>query len=414
MDNNLENVKNEIVDGAATKATEKAVEAAQGAVDAVKSELVDAITKSADAQTEANQIFQKQLDEIKKQAPAVIKSTGSGSELQQLLAEKKDDIARLKSDRGGSVVLDLKTFSASAGAASAPYSDQRVSEIKYDPNFMNRLRNFIPMGNTGQDGAIRHNFESAETDSTAPKSKGAVQTQSAVTVTDVHTPIQTIWNALTLPKEHLDDINMIESYLSTRLMGNLMDVEDVQILRGSGTAPNYSGINTNTRAFANAGAITSYVGSGISADFSTATNPANLYDVLAAAKAGMENTNFRPSLVILNPLDYTRIALIKASTREYVLSQAINAGSGQLETFFMGMRVLSTPAQTAGTFTLVDPQAIQYWQREGASVEFGYNGDDFKDNNITVRAGLRGALTTYKQNGIVSDAFSDWTTALNA
>lgn len=412
-----ENVKNEAVElknaidsSIEAKANEVASASAE-ALEAKATEINESIEKATAGLKAENELLQKQIDEVKMEAKNFNIGAPKRSEFQEQMRSKADEIAEMKRKGEGKVTLDLKTFSGSAGAASAPYGDERVGQIKYDPNFQNRLRNNLMTGSTSQTGAIRHNFETAETDNSGPKGKGVAATDSQSTITDVHTPIITLFNHYSIANEWLDDVDMVESYLSTRLMGNLMDVEDTQLLNGSGTGNNYNGLNTGGRTFADAAAIQAYVG-GLAGDFSS-TNESNLYDVLSAAKAGLANTNFMADTVILNPIDAVRLTLIKASTREYVLSQTVTP-SGAPQYFFNGMKVVETPAQSQGTFTVLDSKCAQYWMREGTSIEFGLNDDDFASNSVSVRAIIRGAQTIYKSNGIITDAFADWQTALDA
>lgn len=396
-----EELKNNIDSAIETKATEVATKGAD-ALEAKAIELNEALeTKTME--------LQKQIDEVKTMKNETLNiGKAKGSEFQEMLREKANEISQMK--EGGKVTLDLKTFTGSAGVGSAPYGDERVSEIKHDPNFYNRVRNNILTGSTSQTGAIRHSFETAETDSSAGKVKGSAQPQSAVTLTDVHTPIVTLFNLLTLPQEQADDIEMIESYLSTRLMSNLMDVEDVQLLRGTGVGANYSGLATGASSFATAAARETFVG-GLADQFGTA---ANEYDVITAVAAGLANRNFMADKVFLNPLDYYSMVTRKASTNEYVMAQTV-APNGEFMTIWNGVEIVKTPAQTAGTFTILDSKkSSQYWMREGSQIEFGMNEADFASNNISVRASIRGALTNYYAQGIVSDTFANFRAALNS
>ncbi len=419
--NPAEELKNQIDSAIETKATEVAEKSAE-ALEAKAAELNNEVSEVKSQ----NELLQKQLDDVKSEVKSfnVTKMAKPTSEFSEMLREKANDIASLK--KGQSVTLDLKDFGSTSGAASAPYGDERVSDIKYDPNFSNRVRQHLMTGSTSQTGAIRHTFEQNEVDTSGGKAKGSGSSSigstgstrtaitahvgSAVYLQDVHTPIQTLWNFLTIPQEQLDDIAMIESYLSTRLMANLMDVEDVQLLRGSGTGSNYNGLATAKRAFADAAARETYIG-GIADSVASAAN-VNNYEVITAVAAGMANENYVADKVFINPLDYYAMVLSKDADRNYVLQQTM-APNGEFKTIWSGIEFIKTPAQTAGTFTLIDSkQATQYWLRDGSSVEFGMNDDDFSQNNITVRASIRGALTNYKSNGIVSETFANFATAI--
>ena len=397
-------LKNSIDSAIEAKTTEVAT-ASTDALEAKSVEINETITKTSEEAAGERALLQKQIDDMKMESKTttVVKEGG----LRALILEKATEIAGLK--KGETVTLDLKDYVGSAGRSSAPYADYRVSQIKYDPNFDNRVSNHLVGGSTGSDGAVRHTFETAETDSAAPKTKGSVATQSSVTLTDVHTPIQTLFNVLTLPNEQLNDVDMIETYLSTRLMGNLKDVEDIQLLRGNGTTPNYSGLANTASSFADLAARRTFVGS-LASSFGT---DANIFDVATAVKAGLANRNFMAKKLFMNPIDVATMVLIKSTQGEYILRQTI-APDGSYKTFWNGVEIIETAAQTAGSFIMLDPRAATYWTREGAKVEFGYNDNDFASNNVTVRILMRGALVTYNANGIVADTFANFVTALNA
>ena len=401
-----EQLKNNFDSAIETKGQEVAKVAAD-ALDAKANELNESLTKSNEDTTAKTEVLQKQIDDLKmenKNNFAI--GAPKRSEFSEQLRSKADEIVNLRKG-SAPVVLDLKTLTPSAGADSAPSRDLRVEQIKYDPNFDNRVANHLVGGSTDA-GAIRHTFETAETDNTAPKVHGAIATGSAVTLTDKYTPIETIFNVLTLPEEAAKDISYVESYLSTRLMGNLRDIEDVQLLRGNGTSPNYNGLATAGLSFADAAARETYIGSLADSQGTGANN----FDVLTAAMAGLANTNYYAGKVFVNPLDYYEMVLAKATTNEYVLAQTI-APDGSYKTFWNGVEIVKTPAQTAGTFTMLDSRAATYFTRMGSNIEFGYNDTDFAGYNISVRANVRGALVAYNPNGIISDTFANWKTALN-
>ena len=391
-----------------TKATEVAENAAT-ALEAKATEINDIVVKNNEEATANAEKLQKQIDTMKEEQKNFAIGTPKVSASEQYLQEKADEIKNIKTT-GKSVTLDLKTLTTSAGADSAPYGDNRVEMIKYDPNFDNRVRNHVLTGSTGNDGAVRHTFEASYTNLPAAKTKGAAGSAANITLNDVHTPIQTIFQVFTLPQEQLNDIAMIDSYLRTRLVGQLMDVEDVQILRGDGTTPNYNGIATGGQDLSTQALIETYVGTTFADTYGTA---ANRYDALTAAAAGLAANNYVADKVFLNPLDYYRMTTIKSTQNEYVLAQTV-APDGSYKTFWNGIEVVKTAAQTAGAFIMIDSKkANQYWIREGASIEFGYNDTDFANNNISVRAKLRGANTNYLAKGIVSATFANFALALN-
>ena len=109
-------------------------------------------------------------------------------------------------------------------------------------------------------------------------------------------------------------------------------------------------------------------------------------------------------MCILNPVDFRHLGTIKSNQSEYVLNQAIT--NGRMAWYFMGLEIVPSSAQAAGTFTVYDKMALGYHVNQGVTFEYGYNTDDFISNNITAKAIVRGAQVTYRPNGIVTGTLS--------
>ena len=62
---------------------------------------------------------------------------------------------------------------------------------------------------------------------------------------------------------------------------------------------------------------------------------------------------------------------------------------------------------TEGSFLVGDFQsAAIYWDRQSITVEAGYQNTDFTQNQITVLAEMRGALTVVVPDALVSGALT--------
>ena len=369
-----------------TEATEAAVAKSAEAIEATKAELTESLTKSVSETTEALETIQKQMDELKNNAPAIVKSVGTKSELFEKISEAKESYKK-----SGKAEMELKTFASADGAAHQPYAYDQSAEIQHDPNYKNRLRAALPTSTSDAAGSFIFNRETVDGDAAAPKAKGAAQPQTTKTLQRQEAAFQTMTNLFTIPEEWLDDVNRMESYLSRRLMGDLMDVEDRQIIGGDGTAPNLNGLNTF-------GATLGAADLGAWAD---SVDSANRYDALTSFASILAQDDYMADTVILSPFDYYQIKLIKATTGEYVLGQTKDGYE-----IFNGMKFIVNNAQTAGTFTVLDSKSIEYVMREGVNVKFDYNANDFASNNITVRAQLRGALVDYLPNGVKTGNFA--------
>lgn len=397
-------LQNEIVEAASTKAAAITNEAMETKTNAIEESLN---TKTAELTDNVLKLA-KSIDEVKEMSTKNV-NIGAAKRSPQaefIKASANDLVKAVKS--GGKVDLSLKDFSAGSGADNyAIYSENRIDDIKYDPNHSSRLSTLLGVSSS-EGGALRYNRETAETDSAGPKAKGAAGTQSSVTITPITEAWVTLFNPLTIPQEWLDDTPAIESFLSKRLLGNLYDVEDIQALTGDGTGQNYSGINNQGTTATQAGLETLF--GGLADSFGTA---ANEFDALVATAQGMKNQGFRPTKVILNPIDKGALMLLKASTNEYLIQQTVTP-DGSIKEFWNGMEIIEHQAQTAGVYTMIDPMHVDLYRRQGASFRFGYNDTDFISNEITAVAKMRGGVAVYNPNGARNQTFAHAIAALNA
>lgn len=74
--------------------------------------------------------------------------------------------------------------------------------------------------------------------------------------------------------------------------------------------------------------------------------------------------------------------------------------------FIGGVQIVMTPAIANDNFVIWSDGASKLHTREGLSVEFYRQGDDFTNNNISVRSKTRCAHTVYLPLGVISGTFS--------
>ena len=396
---NIENLKNEIVEGAATKAAEatnKALESKATEINENVESKMTEMAKSIAAEAKSDrEIMQKSIDEL----AASRKSFGIGSaKVSESVEQLKDIQSEFRAK--GKVTTDLsqKTFVAGASTSTlVPSQYDQAGTIYHNPNFKVQLRDVINT-RTSDGGSIIWNRETAETDSAGPKAFGAAATQTSKTLTRQESTFRTLTNFYTMPEEFMDDIVGFESYISNRLMMDLLDAESRQILGGSGAAQNYNGINT--------------FGTQINTDaelgaWANSIDNAQRYDAIIALGSLLEQSDFSADCVILNPFDFNQLALIKATDGDYVLRNGIDPGTGKFMTYLAtGMQVIKSNAQTANTFTVFDKSAFDYVMREGVAVEFDRNANDFQTNSVSVRAQLRGNLADWLPAGALNGTFT--------
>ena len=403
----LKNAIDASIETKATEATETAVAKSAEAIEAKATELTAALEAK---NLETAELLQKEIDDLKSEVKSLnIKET---PKMENTLKSWLDsNVEEVINNKNASAVYELKnasSYSPSAGVASAPYADDRQSEIEFDPYEMT-LAGFI-QARTGTGGAYRLSTGSTSTDGSNPKAKGAAFGQTTLAVADQHNPYITVGHVLTVPKEELNDTVAIESYFRENLSDILVEKINDQILRGTGGTANINGIESLS-APKDQAAFETFFGSDLADTYGTT---ANRIDVLNAASLALEGDNFMgKKMAFVHPSTIANIQGIKATDGHYILNSAVDP-TGKVRMFLGNIEVISNAAVDAGEFYIFDSSALKWVTREGMQVEMGYTGDDWQRNNVSLKVYGRYALVSGKPNGIANGTFADAILALNA
>lgn len=109
----------------------------------------------------------------------------------------------------------------------------------------------------------------------------------------------------------------------------------------------------------------------------TITDP-NDYDAIGAVAAQIEALNFTPDVLILNPQDKWRIRLQKDNEGRYLFPVVTESGT----TIMLGLRLVTSTYQTAGTFTLGE-SGLYKIEEESVTVRMGYGVTVTGSNPVT-------------------------------
>lgn len=271
-----------------------------------------------------------------------------------------------------------------------------ISDIKFDPSRKVHIRSLIPNGSSDAQ-TVRFPKESAYDDGAAATAQGSTLGASDFDITATSVNFEKIGTFMRVTEEMLADTAGLSSYLSARVPGKVLSIEDNEILNGDGSAPNLDGLFTDGTAFAEGG-------------FADTVESANEYDVLIVALNQLALANYQADTILINPTDLHKIVLLKSTANEYLRQQVF----GGLQPQIMGIPITINTAVTAGKFLVMDSRAAtQLWVRDNLSVEFSReDSTNFRDGFVTVRAVERVALTNYCPNAIVQGTFSTAKAAL--
>jgi len=183
----------------------------------------------------------------------------------------------------------------------------------------------------------------------------------------------TIW--MKVSEEMLEDIDFMASWINNKLLQKLNLKLDAEILSGAGGGTALNGIVTQATAWA-------------AGSFAHTVIAANQLDVLRVAVQQIITANHIPNVILLNPIDVTKLALTKDKNENY-LFPSIMLPTGQI---IDGISVVQNNGVPVGTFVVMDSTKATLYVKNDTRVEVGYDGNDFTKNMRTVLAEMRCVL----------------------
>lgn len=399
-----EEVKNQldqigdIVDSKIEKAFNQAQENAKGEVESsLKSEITNLTNEYNDKMEAAT----KRMDAIEMESKKTLSGVNTKTFKGQIEAAIKDGaIEALVKGNTNAARFEIKAGDMTmANAYTGVVAGETViTDFKFDPSRSVHIRTLLPIGNTDAQ-TIRFPKESAYDDGAAATAQGSTLGASDFDITATSVNVEKIGTFMRITEEMLNDTPGLSSYLSARVPGKVLSVEDTEILNGDGSSPNLDGLFTDGAAFITSGGA-----------FDDAVESANEFDVLIASLNQLALSNYQADTILLNPTDFHKIVLLKSTANEYLKNQIIQG----IQPAINGVPITLNTAVTAGKFLVGNlAQASQLWVRDGLGIEFSReDSTNFRDGFVTVRAQERVALTNYSPNAIVQGTFSTAKAAL--
>jgi HK97 family phage major capsid protein len=207
--------------------------------------------------------------------------------------------------------------------------------------------------------------------------ENATKPELGMTLEAVTVPFTVVAAVETISKQLWTDFESVAEFLPREISNQVIQGENYQILSGSGTAPDQTGLlnvaGIQTRAFATGGSDT---------EIDTILEAANDIRV-GAAYANAD-------LVILNPKDWLSLRQLKTTFNSYVLKQNDPGELGGIDHLFQ-LRVAQTTSMPQGEALVLDTSiAVNVFRRWGLTVEVNpWAGTEFVANQLIVRAETR-------------------------
>lgn len=360
----------------------------------VATETKDAVTKLA----EKAQSIEDRIGEIEQAQATVIQPGDEQKSIGELVTES-EEFKELVSKGHGSATIHFKTaiVNDTPSMTQPMVPGDRQSRVVKEPDRRLFLRDLLPAGRTNsniifypKENAFTNNADVVRNTSVSPivAAENVTKPESALTFTSDQEAVVTIAHFVPVSVQAMDDSPFLASYLNQRLIYGYRLKEETQLLNGTGVTGYITGINTDATAYAQADSPESYT-----------TN----IDFIRDAKRQAAQSNYMPNTVLLNPKDWSDIELSKDSEGRYLFANP----QGVADPRMWGMRVVETNSQNAGTFTVLDPNACQIFDRQNLSVQVSYeDSTNFQKNMVTVRAEGRLAFCIYNTGGIIKGTFA--------
>jgi len=279
-------------------------------------------------------------------------------------------------------VKDITSLTTdAAGSVGTLVQPQRVAGTEL-PRRRMTIRALLAQGNTNS-SSIEYDREKVFTNNAAPVAEGALKPQSEIQYEDATAPVRTIAHWMRASVQILADVAALRSIIDQRLRYGLAFQEEVQLLTGSGSGQNLTGLITAATAYSAPGSL-------------SATTPVDVIRLMILQVALAE---YPANGIVMNPIDMAAIEMSKDSAGGYLIGDP----QGTIQKRLWGLPVVETQAVSVdkalvGAFDL----AAQIFDRQDATVEVSTEDqDNFVKNKVTIRAEERLALAIYRPAALV-------------
>ncbi len=350
-------------------------------------ELKQVVAKHDDRLQELTQEIEAKLAKIKSETPNQVKSYG-----QQLVEEKGYDEFMRDRDWRGQRRFSLKAiYRAQAGGLNRePYQDSLVSLERRELTVRDLLT-VIPVDTD----AVKYARQTVRTNNAAPVAESAAKPYSQYEWGEATATIKTLAHLTKLSRQAVMNAPRLQAEVDSEMRYGLDFVEEQQLLYGTGVGENILGIMPQATAFALPGGVALPAG---------ATN----IDVIRLAMLQNALSMAPADGVVLNPIDWTLIELLKDGNNAYLFANV----QGGVSKRIWALPVVDTVAMTQGDFLV---GAFKYganmFERLGTEVLLSTeNADDFEKNLMTMRAEKMIGLGVKRTYAFTKGTFSDITT----
>lgn len=247
------------------------------------------------------------------------------------------------------------------------------------------IRDLVAPGQT-EAGSYEYVRETGFTSNAAPVAEQGGKPYSDITTQLINAPVRTIAHLFKASRQILDDAKALQSYIDARARYGLLLAEEAQLLYGNGAGANLQGLVT--------------VASQYSAPAGVTVTGEQRIDRLRLGLLQAELAEFPSDGIVLNPIDWALIELIKDDVGRYIIGQPQDGTTARLwNRPVVGTQAMKQNDFLVGAFKL----GAQILDRLEVEVLISTeNADDFEKNMVTLRAEERLAFAIYRTEAFVT------------
>lgn len=323
------------------------------------------------------------------------KGRSFGDALSEQIDENEEKLIAFRDKKEKSVRLEMKAvgdmgLSSITGLTAA--NVQMAPGIVPIANRLIHMRDIIP---TGRMGTSLYNFLKEigfdGSIGTWQENSGA-KPQFDIRYQEVSAPSQFIAGYIKISRKSLDDIPALKASIASRLLQKYLDAEDTQILSGTGNGGQLSGLYASGNSIAYVPGRTKSI------------------EMVVDSQSIIEELNHNVTGMLFRPRGYNDLMLSQSAGSTTGIYSLPGVGTvamvnGQLTV--NGAPAYKTTAMVDNSFLLGDFQnAAMLLLREDPIVEFfEQDGDNVKNNQITIRVEGRVALPIFYNDALIHGTF---------
>lgn len=223
--------------------------------------------------------------------------------------------------------------------------------------------------------------------------EGTVKPESTFQFKLATANIETIAHYTKITEQLAQDAPAVQAFINAKMIYGLQLKIDEQLVNGTG---------------AEASQLTGLLATTNSTDYSAdldALKPSikTMADFALAIKTKLETNGYAPKYLILNPIDWAGLALMKDTNGLYILGGPAAVAGKTL----WGMSVVTTPSMPQGKYLMSDfALGATIFDRQEVAVEIDREQDDFTKNLFTIRVERRLGLAVENPKAIGGGAWS--------